>query len=369
MISAPPERVGPYRLAGRLGRGGMGEVYRAFDERLEREVAVKLIRPESAGDSLARERFRREARAAASLNHPAIVQIYDIVETAAGDAIVMELVSGETLASLLRAGPLDPEQVLDLGTEIALGLAAAHSRGVIHRDLKPENVMVTEAGHAKILDFGLAKLSPPAGEAAGRTGESSLSFAGSVLGTYRSMSPEQARGLALDPRSDLFSFGGLLYEALTGRAPFAGDTVLETLTRICTVRQPPVVELRPEVPAALSSLVDRLLEKDPGDRPESAAAVTSALGDLGGTRASGASMFRSSPLHSAAPAATWPETSDLPTFVEGGPAVPPVPARAATSRHWLSLILRAGSFGRFAQPVAGPRSQTEPVSKSGERRE
>jgi Flp pilus assembly protein TadD len=302
LTGEPLERVGPYRLEGRLGRGGMGEVYRAFDERLERPVAVKLIRGESAGDLTARERFRREARAAASLNHPAIVQIHDIVETALGDAIVMELVSGQTLGSLLKSGRLDLQRAVRLGSEIADGLSAAHARGIIHRDLKPENVMVTDSGHAKILDFGLAKRAAP-GEL--EAGETSLSLAGSVLGTYRSMSPEQARGLPLDARSDLFSFGGLLYEVLTGRAPFASDTLLETLTRICTDRQRPAAELRPEIPAALSNLVDRLLEKDPAQRPQTAGAVTEALLSL----ASG----------SAFPSYLPAFDSDLPTLVEGVP--------------------------------------------------
>jgi eukaryotic-like serine/threonine-protein kinase len=274
-VTVPPDRLGPYRLEGRLGRGGMGEVYRAFDERLERSVAIKLVRAEASSALRAGERFRREARAAAALNHPAIVQIHDIVETPEGDAIVMELVAGQTLASLLEAGPLSPERVLRLGGEIAAGLAAAHDKGIVHRDLKPENVMVTDFGHAKILDFGLAKrFAPDPGDP--------LSVAGTVLGTYRAMSPEQARGLDVDGRSDLFSLGVLLYEALTGRPPFAGDTVLETLTRICTLRQPPVANLRPVVPRPLSDLVDRLLAKDPERRPASAAEVADALESLRG---------------------------------------------------------------------------------------
>ncbi|MEA2695128.1 MAG: eukaryotic-like serine/threonine-protein kinase [Acidobacteriota bacterium] len=310
MTLALPERLGPYRLEGRLGRGGMGEVYRAFDLRLERPVAVKLIRAGSAEDPRARERFRREARAAASLNHPAIVQTYDIVETPEGDAIVMELVSGQTLASLLRSGPLDLKRALRLGSEVAEGLAAAHARGLVHRDLKPENVMVTDSGHAKILDFGLAKRL--ATDAAGEPGETSLSVAGAVLGTYRAMSPEQARGLPVDARSDLFSFGGLLYEALTGRAPFARETVLETLTGICNLRQPPAAALRPEVPEALSDLVDRLLAKAPADRPASAEEVAAELADLAGTSSTGSRSRASDP------------GAELPTLVEG--RLPTLPA-------------------------------------------
>jgi tetratricopeptide (TPR) repeat protein len=353
LTTALPERLGPYRLEGRLGRGGMGEVYRAFDERLDRPVAVKLIRASSAEDPRARERFRREARAAASLNHPAIVQIYDIVETPEGDAIVMELVSGGTLASLLRSGPLDLERALRLGSEVAEGLAAAHARGLVHRDLKPENVMVTDSGHAKILDFGLAKRL-----ATGEPGEASLSVAGAVLGTYRSMSPEQARGLPLDARSDLFSFGGLLYEALTGQAPFARETVLETLTGICNLRQPPVAALRPEVPEALSDLIDRLLAKAAADRPASAEEVAAELADLAGTPSSG-----SRPAHSRSRVSD--PGAELPTLVEG--YLPTLPATGGSAdrptsaldplvlsgrprRAWLAaaaLLLLALALGAF----------------------
>jgi eukaryotic-like serine/threonine-protein kinase len=355
----PPGRLlGPYRLEGRLGRGGMGEVYRAFDERLERAVAVKLIRPETADDLRARERFRREARAAAALNHPAIVQIHDILETPEGDAIVMELVAGETLASLLATGPLDLPRALRLGVEIAEGLAAAHARGIIHRDLKPENVMVTADGWAKILDFGLAKRHLGEGE-----GEASLSVAGTVLGTYRSMSPEQARGLPVDARSDLFALGSLLYEALTGVSPFAGGTVLETLTRICTARQRPAAELRPEVPAALSELVDRLLEKDPARRPESAFEVAAALAESTEIAEIAGPFSRASSPRRSRAAGALPD--DLPTLVDGRPLptlpagseTPATAALAGTSRPWrragwrwalAAALLAALALGLFA---------------------
>ncbi|HEY0554744.1 MAG TPA: protein kinase, partial [Thermoanaerobaculia bacterium] len=255
--------------------GGMGEVYRAYDQRLDRFVAIKLIRPESAENETARERFRREARAAARLSHPSIVQIHDIVESAESDAIVMELVEGESLALRIARGPLPIPEAVRLGREIAEGLAAAHAKGLIHRDLKPENVMITAEGRAKILDFGLAKR---------LEGEAALTADQRVLGTFRSMSPEQARGLPLDPRSDLFSLGLLLYEALSGRSPFDASSTLETLTRICTHRQAPLREVDPAIPAPLSELVDRLLEKDPARRPQSAGDVARCLERLeGGT--------------------------------------------------------------------------------------
>lgn len=268
-----PREIGPYRIEERLGIGGMGEVWRAWDERLARSVAVKLIRPEASENDVARERFRREARAAAALSHPAIVQIHDLVSSDEGEALVMELVEGEPLSRRIADGPLAIDEAVRLGKEIAEGLAAAHARGLLHRDLKTENVMVTRDGHAKILDFGLAKR---------LDSEASLTQSAMVVGTFRSMSPEQARGLPLDPRSDLFSLGVLLYETLTGQSPFRGASAPDTLTRICTARQAPVREVRPEVPAALSGLVDRLLEKDPDLRPQSARQVAAALAGLGG---------------------------------------------------------------------------------------
>ena len=263
-----PHMIGPYTLEKRLGAGGMGEVYQAYDRRLDRRVAVKLIRSEHTEKPVARERFRREARAAAALSHPSIVQIHDIVETGESDAIVMELNEGEPLARRIDRGPLPVSEAVRIGREIAEGLAAAHAKGLIHRDLKPENVMITAEGRAKILDFGLAKR---------LEGEVSLTEDHRVLGTFRSMSPEQAQGLPLDARSDLFSFGLLLYEMLSGRSPFEGSSTLETLTRLCTHRQTPLRELGTGVPAGLSDLVDRLLEKEPARRPGSPREVASVL--------------------------------------------------------------------------------------------
>ncbi|HSG41279.1 MAG TPA: protein kinase, partial [Thermoanaerobaculia bacterium] len=249
----------------------MGEVYQAYDRRLERWVALKLIRTEYMENATARERFRREARAAARLSHPSIVQIYDIVESdgsKGSDAIVMELVEGEPLSRRIARGPLAVDDAIRLGRQIAEGLAAAHARGIIHRDLKPENVMVTAEGDAKILDFGLAKRVE---------GEASLTEDHRVIGTFRSMSPEQARGLSLDHRSDLFSFGILLYEMLSGQSPFAAGSTLETLTRICGHRQTPLRDLNPGIPEDLSNLVDHLLEKNPILRLRSARAAFAAL--------------------------------------------------------------------------------------------
>ncbi len=265
-MSDLPQQIGPYRVLQGLGAGGMGEVFLAHDERLDRRVAIKRIRPGAKLAPDQRERFRREARVAARLNHPAIVQVYDILQEGEVEHIVMEYVEGTTLRALAAEGPLDLTRALRLAREIAAGLDAAHHEGIVHRDLKTENVLVTRTGHAKISDFGIAKrlLAGP---------EPDLTGANMVVGTYRTMSPEQARGEAVDHRSDLFSLGVLLYEILSGRSPFAAENALATLNRILSSAPVPLRTLRPEVPEEISSLIDQLLQKDPYLRPRSAAEV------------------------------------------------------------------------------------------------
>lgn len=277
MDEVTDRHVGPYRLDKLLGQGGMGAVYQAWDERLERWVAIKQIRPESADNSRIRERFRREARASARLNHPSIVQIFDILESEDGDWIVMELVEGRTLARVLEDDRPDLQRVLGLAREIAWALAAAHRKSIVHRDLKAENVLVTPDGHAKILDFGLAKVVDPEHHAA------TLTIPGGPMGTARSMSPEQARGLELDARSDLFSFGVLLYEAIAGVSPFQGRTVFDTLVRVATHQPPPLSETLPELPGELVGLVASLLQKDPAQRPQHIDEATAVLDRLLGS--------------------------------------------------------------------------------------
>ncbi|HVR98448.1 MAG TPA: protein kinase [Thermoanaerobaculia bacterium] len=262
-----PERIGPYRVERTLGRGGMGVVYAAWDERLRRRVALKHLHPEKVGDGRRRERIRREARTIARLDHPAIVQIYDLLETGEGDWIVMQYIDGPTLTERLRHGPLPPAGVVALARDVAGALAAAHEQGLLHRDLKSENVILTPSGGAKVLDFGLAKLYLP------ETPDHSAGMTAGIVGTYRAMSPEQANGLELDPRADLFSLGTLLYEAATTVSPFLQATPVATMTRVCTHQQPPAHEVEPAVPAALSELIDSLLEKDPDRRPASATSL------------------------------------------------------------------------------------------------
>ncbi len=261
VLSRMEQTVGPYRLARLLGRGGLGEVHLADDQRLGRQVAIKRLRPERLGDQRAAIRLRREAEAVASLNHHAIVQIFDILQDREGLWVVFEYIEGQSLARCLRGGPLSVAKTLEVGSCIADGLARVHATGIIHRDLKTDNVMLPTTGGAKILDFGLAKDL--------RTPHSALTAKGALLGTARAMSPEQTRGFELDARSDLFSFGVLLYECLGGRSPFVGESLVETMNRICTHQQESLAQLHPTIPGELSDLVDQLLEKAPPHRPTS----------------------------------------------------------------------------------------------------
>ncbi|WP_428269511.1 protein kinase domain-containing protein [Haliangium sp.] len=255
----------------RLGEGGMGEVLLAYDQRLDRHVAIKRLRGGRGSSSQRRERFRHEAKIAARLNHPTIVQIYDVVQDGDQDCIIMEYVEGENLRQRLQAGALSLSSALDIGHQIAFGMAEAHDHGVIHRDLKSENILITRAGQVKITDFGIAKLhDDPAGLAAGT----------SVLGTYRVMSPEQALGRPVDHRSDLFSFGVLLYEILTGTSPFQGKTPVQTVQSIVYGTPAPLSALVPNLPPALVALVERLLDKDPLLRPRDFHEVALALAEL-----------------------------------------------------------------------------------------
>ena len=272
-----PEDIGPYQVRRRLGAGGMGEVFLAHDPRLDRLVAIKRIKTHpDAIDSIQLRRLRREARIAAQLNHPAIVQVYDLLSLDGIDHIVMELVPGSTLRRLLSHGPLGLRRGLDLVLPILEALAFAHEKGIVHRDLKTENVLITEDGSPKLADFGLAR---PHALTDGQTAEPSLTHSGAVLGTYRTMAPEQARG-EFDHRSDLFSLGVLLYETFTGASPFLDKTPLSTLMRLVRDPHRHPRELAPELPSQLTDLIDQLLAKEPELRPQSAKEVLAGLRDL-----------------------------------------------------------------------------------------
>jgi len=230
MALTPDTKLGTYKILAPIGAGGMGEVYRAKDLELGREVAIKVLRKELASEPDGLKRFEREARTASALNHPNITTIYHIGEHEGTRYIAMELVDGKTLRELLSEGPLSTKKTLDVAMQIAGGLAKAHAAGIVHRDLKPENLMVTEDGLVKILDFGLAKLIPQGADVDPEMATvTKATRQGTILGTVQYMSPEQAAGRALDYRSDQFSFGSILYEMLPGRLAFREHTVPQTL--------------------------------------------------------------------------------------------------------------------------------------------
>lgn len=262
-------KLGPYEIQAPLGAGGMGEVYRARDSRLNRMVAIKVLPIEFSKDEDRLRRFEQEAHAAAALNHPNIVAIYDVGTKEDAPYLVSELLEGETLRTRLRAGPVPVRKAVEYAAEMARGLAAAHSKGILHRDLKPDNIFLTRDGQVKILDFGLAKLTNPNESQIDAT-RSLGSTPGVVVGTVGYISPEQVRGKAADARSDLFSLGAILYEMLTGERAFKGDTPADTLSAILTKDPPELANSGAAVPPMLENMVRHCLEKQPEDRFQSA---------------------------------------------------------------------------------------------------
>lgn len=265
-----------YVIEDLLGKGGMGTVYKARDTRLQRHVALKVLPQDVMQDPDRRSRFLREARAAAAITHPAVAQVYDVDEDDGVTFIAMELIEGETVRRLIDQRELDLPAALDIAIQAAEGLARAHESGIVHRDIKSENIMLTRDGHAKVLDFGLAKLDPlrsdddlrPQGgeERISQLATMAQTRAGAVMGTLAYMSPEQARGKLVDFRSDLFSLGVTLYEMVTGALPFAGDSALDTMHAIAFEETRPVTALRPNIPPDLHRIISRCLRKRPEDR-------------------------------------------------------------------------------------------------------
>ena len=265
-------KLGPYEIVAPLGAGGMGEVYRARDPRLGREVAIKVLPTSFSSDLDRLRRFEQEARAASAINHPSILAVYDVGTHEGAPYLVTELLEGATLRDRLASGPLSPRKAIDFAVQVAHGLAAAHEKGIVHRDLKPENIFICRDGRTKILDFGLAKLSvPELGDATVTTmALDNQTAVGVAMGTAGYMSPEQVRGEKADERSDVFSFGAVLYESLSGQRAFEGRTPADRASAILKEDPPDLLSARKSIPAALDRIVHHCLEKSPEQRFQSA---------------------------------------------------------------------------------------------------
>jgi eukaryotic-like serine/threonine-protein kinase len=299
MSLAPGTKVGSYEILELVGAGGMGEVYRAHDPRLGRDVAIKVIPASLAADPDRVRRFEQEARAAAALSHPNILAVHDVGTFESAPYIVSELLAGVTLRERMGGGALPVRKATDIAVQVTHGLAAAHAKGIVHRDLKPENIFITEDGRVKILDFGLAKLTevtPVSGSVATKQADTQP---GAVMGTAGYMSPEQLRGQTVDHRSDLFAFGAVLYELLAGARAFRGETSMDIATAILKEDPPDLPAAERHIPPALTRIVDRCLEKNPASRFQSAGDLAFALEALSGSQTS---MTEPMPVAVAAPA-------------------------------------------------------------------
>jgi hypothetical protein len=286
MALLPGLRVGPYEIVAAIGSGGMGEVYRARDARLGRDVAIKVLPTSFVNDLERRARFEREAQAIAALSHPNVIAIFDTGVHDGELYLVMELLAGKTLRERLADGPLTVRKAVDAGVQIARGLGSAHGKGIVHRDLKPENIFLLDDGQVKLLDFGLARQAL-AGDHGGET--IAETDPGTVMGTMGYMAPEQVRGQAVDARADLFAFGAVLYEMVSGRRAFQRDTAADTMTAILTQDPPELAGSRPDLPPALDRIIRHCLEKNPNERFQSARDVAFALDALSGSVPSQAS--------------------------------------------------------------------------------
>jgi serine/threonine protein kinase len=288
-------RLGVYEVIALLGKGGMGEVYRAKDTRLDRDVAIKVLPADFANDADRLKRFEQEARATSALNHPNILTVYDIGTHDGAPYIVEELLEGEELRAQLNEGAIAPKKAIEYARQIADGLSAAHDKGIVHRDLKPENLFITADGRVKILDFGLAKLRSQQNDPVDSQipTQKRITDPGTVMGTVGYMSPEQVRGQEADHRSDIFSFGVILYEMLSGQRTFCGDSAVEVMNAILKEDPPELSETNAKISHALDKIVRRCLEKKPERRFQTASDLGFALEALATTSSSGASRAQS----------------------------------------------------------------------------
>lgn len=350
-----------YKLFEKLGSGGMGEIYKAEDTRLHRVVAVKVLSPALSADPERRKRFLQEAQAASALNHPNIITVFDIVADGDTQCIVMEYVDGKTLRDITPPGGLNVPQALQYSVQMASALNVAHTAGIIHRDLKPSNVMVTNSGLVKILDFGLAKFMERLAASADdpTIAQDELTREGSIIGTVSYMSPEQAEGKKVDARSDIFAFGSVLYEMLTGKRAFEGTSGISTLSAILRDEVKPIYEIAPDVPPLLEQIVLRCLQKDPDARWPSMKQVEGALTTLqrqldpGGEIAAALSStnIQAAPAASGAPSVAVPPPPPPPP-TGARPAAPSATSRPAAAAKPAKPAAKSAANARKSSPMA-----------------